>query len=209
MKELFRTENLVFQEKIAYPDLRLKKGGAIFISGPSGSGKSSLLRLLNGTMSPSGGKIYFNGEDIESIDTIALRRKVILGGQAVFLFRGSILENFEAYHKYHESNSPIEIEIEEFLRLCGAPFGVSDLCDTMSGGERQRVFLAILLSLLPEVILLDEPTSALDGALSIEVIDNILGFCEEKEITPMIVSHDMGLRDRFAKVIVEIGGETK
>jgi putative ABC transport system ATP-binding protein len=76
----------------------------------------------------------------------------------------------------------------------------------MSGGERQRVYIAIFLSFLPKVIMLDEPTSALDKENSTKVIQNIIAFCKEKGIVVIIVSHDNQIVEHFAENIITIGG---
>ena len=75
MVNILETNNLVFNQMLFYPDIAIKKGSVVFIQGPSGAGKSTLFRLINNTVSPSEGKILFNGVDIEEIDSIDLRRK--------------------------------------------------------------------------------------------------------------------------------------
>lgn len=94
-----------------------------------------------------------------------------------------------------------------YLDLCSVPFSLDSDCTNMSGGERQRVYIAIFLSFKPKVLMLDEPTSALDKETGIKVIDNILTYCKKNEITVVAVSHDGDIIDKFADHIIAIGEE--
>jgi putative ABC transport system ATP-binding protein len=204
---VFQTRGLCYGGILAYDDLTIPHDQVTFIQGESGCGKSTLLRLLNGTLQPCGGQILCNGEDIERMDTIALRRKVSLVSQGVYLFDGSIRDNFRLYCQYRGEAAPDDGEITKFLALCCIPFDPSQDCVVLSGGERQRVYLSIYLSLKPEVLLLDEPTAALDHKTGQEVLGNVLGFCREQCITPIAVSHDGELAARFAEDVIELQKE--
>ena len=87
---IFETKNLSFNNMIQYKDIQIKEGKVNFIIGKSGTGKSTLLRLFNGTLSPSDGSIFYNGNDILQMDTITLRKEVLLISQSVYLFDESI-----------------------------------------------------------------------------------------------------------------------
>jgi putative ABC transport system ATP-binding protein len=100
---------------------------------------------------------------------------------------------------------PSDDEMKYFLNLCSVPFSLNSNCTIMSGGERQRVYIAIFLSFKPKVLMLDEPTSALDKQTGIEVMDNILDYCKKNEITVVAVSHDVNLTDKFAENVITIG----
>jgi putative ABC transport system ATP-binding protein len=208
MEIIISTKDLEFQSFIKYPDLAIRKGDIVFISGPSGCGKSTLLRLFNATHSPSQGYVYFKEDDISLTDTISLRRNIILAGQNVYLFNGTILDNFQIYHQYSESTLPSEEELLNYLRLCSIPFPLATLCDKMSGGEKQRVFLSIALSLRPKVLMLDEPTSALDEHTANIVMANIIGFCKENHITLLVVSHDKLLQEKYAQTVIRLEGRS-
>lgn len=165
--------------------LSFNECGIYSIMGPSGSGKSSLLRLINRLDEPTSGDIFFNGRSITAYAPTDLRRRVGYLFQTPYLFDGSIADNL----RYAADIS--DERVEELLtqvrldpKMAVAPI------DHLSGGERQRVALARLLALEPEVILLDEPTSALDptATASIErLITNIAGECG---LTTILVSHD-------------------
>ncbi len=204
MKTIIKTEALRFKDILTYPNIEIEKTKATFIKGESGCGKSTLLKLFNATLSPSHGEIFFNGENIEKLDTIKLRQDVLLACQVPFLFKTSIFENFVSYHNYRKNNPPSEAEAADYLRICKADFPLNKDAQIMSGGERQRVYIAIFLSLLPKVLMLDEPSSALNTEMGLEVIGNVLSFCKQKQITPIIVSHNDELTKSLAEDVVEL-----
>ncbi len=194
---IITAEEVVFQSIIRYPEIKIKRGMTTFIHGPSGCGKSTLLKLINGTVSPDSGTIFYNGNDIEEIDTIQLRREILLVGQSVFLFTGTIAENFIKYYEYRDLDAPSKEEMQKFLRICSADFPLETKCETMSGGERQRVYIAIFISFVPKVLMMDEPTSALDSLSAETMMDNIKRFSKEKDITTIVVSHSLSLAEKY------------
>lgn len=196
---IIETNNLSFQNMIMYSDIVIPRGKVTFITGESGSGKSTLLKLINTTLSQSSGKINYNGKDTLEWDSIKLRQEISLISQSVFLFPGSIKDNFIQFYEYRGLQYPTDEVIHEFLRLCCISFGLDKDCSTMSGGERHRVYIAIFLSFEPKVIMLDEPTSALDHKNTMNMIENIIMFCKEKNITIIIISHDRDLIEKYAQ----------
>lgn len=204
MVPIIATKNLSFQDFLEYPDIRIEENAVTFINGPSGCGKSTLLKLFNGTVSPGTGCVMFHGEDISTLNKIELRRAVLLVKQVPYLFQESIYQNFRIFHQFHESVCPDQSEISHYLKLFCIPAALETLCDTMSGGERQRVFLSIAFSLRPRVLLLDEPASALDKELSNHVMGNIIEYSKHQNISLVIVSHDAELRAAFAQHTIEL-----
>lgn len=203
MKELFCIESLSFQN-IEYRDICILKNGVNFIVGESGTGKSTLLKLFNQTLSQTSGDIIFEGKSIQEIDTVELRKQVSLISQSVFLFDDTIRANFEKYYEYRGEELIKDEEIKFYLNLCCINFELDKNCTTMSGGERQRIYTAIFLSFKPKVIMLDEPTSALDNKNSLDVIGNVISFCNSNSISVIIVSHDRELTQKFAENIINI-----
>lgn len=203
---IFETKDLSFHDTIHYQDIRIIKNKVNFIVGSSGTGKSTLLRMFNGTLSPSGGEIYYAGNNLIDKDTIELRKEVSLISQSVYLFDSSIRDNFIQFYEYRGLAAPTDEMMLEFLRLSQIDFPLDKDCTTMSGGERQRVYIAIFLSFLPQVLMLDEPTSALDKDNGFNVIRNVTSFCKEKGITVIIISHDNSLTEAFGENIIRIGG---
>ncbi|MCE5201864.1 MAG: ABC transporter ATP-binding protein [Synergistaceae bacterium] len=202
--DIISASQVVFKSMIRYPDIKIAKGKTTFIHGPSGCGKSTLLKLMNGTISPDSGYILYNGNNIDNIDTIELRRDILLVGQSVFLFTGTIEENFKKYYEYRDHDAPSKDAMEKFLKICCADFPLETRCETMSGGERQRVYIAIFLSFMPKVLMLDEPTSALDNISSDAMMKNIKDFSTDNEMTTIIVSHYFPLAEKYGDNIIAL-----
>lgn len=198
------TEGLRFQELITYPQIRMEENRFTFITGESGSGKSTYLKLLNKTLLPSAGEVRYRGQNIREGNTLELRRRVLLVPQEVFLFDGTIRDNFAAYYASREETPPGDDLIRSVLQVCCADFPLEAQCAVLSGGERQRVFQAIFLSLAPDVLLLDEPTAALDETTGRQLLGNIKGFCSQRKITGVVVSHNDELTRQFADQIIEL-----
>jgi putative ABC transport system ATP-binding protein len=189
---------------IHYEDIQILRNKVNFIVGNSGSGKSTLLRLFNQTLSQSSGNILFAGKDIEEMNTIDLRKNIMLISQSVFLFDTTIRENFKLFYEYRGLSILEDANMQEYLAMCNIFFPLDKDCTSMSGGERQRVYIAIFLSFLPKVLMLDEPTSALDKENSKIVISNITEYCQKKEMTAIIVSHDSMITETFAENLITI-----
>ena len=201
---LFKAKQLCFHDTICFADLEIPNGKTTFVTGPSGAGKSTLLRLLNGVLSPTHGQLYYLGRNLEEFDTIELRKEVLLVSQAVFLFDGSIRDNFADFYEHREKNLPGDETIKKFLAICCLPFEPDATTNTMSGGEKQRLYLAIFLSFHPTVLMLDEPTSALDSETANRVMQNIITYCQAEGITVIAVSHDQALTKRFGENILTL-----
>jgi UDP-glucose/iron transport system ATP-binding protein len=201
---IIETRDLSFSDLIHYQDIKIERSKVHFIVGKSGTGKSTLLRLFNVTLSPSKGNIFYDGKDIADIDTTKLRKEILLISQSLYLFDGTIKDNFKKYYEFREEDAPSEEEMEKFLHMCCIDFPLDKSCTLMSGGERQRVYIAIFLSFYPKILMLDEPTSALDTENSHNVIKNILEYCKMHNITVIIVSHDSSIVEEFAENIIKI-----
>jgi len=201
---LFSLKNVWFKDIIHYPNIEISQGGAAFICGESGCGKSTLLKLLNGAVSAESGEILYCGRRIEEYDPVMLRREVLLCGQSTFLFDGSVQENFNEFYKYRDLPFANQEEINTYLKICAAGFPLDAPCATMSGGERQRVFTAVCLSMRPKVLLLDEPTSALDDMTANAMVSNIKTFCHENNITLIVVSHNKTLAQAYADTVITL-----
>jgi len=202
-KELFRLENVSFGDWVSFDDFTIYGGYPSFIMGDSGCGKTTMMKLFNATISPTEGNVYYLGENINSYGTIELRKQVSVIRQESFLFDKSIEENFKEFYSYRNISCPDKETIRKFLKICHLEFSLDKNCKTMSGGERQRVFLAAFLSFKPKVLLLDEPTSALDETTADIVIGNIIDFCKHSDIEFIAISHDRKIVEKYSEQTIE------
>jgi len=153
--------------------LDVAPGETVSISGPSGCGKSTLLRALAWLERPDAGRIEIDGEDAETIDPRAYRRRVSLVFQEPPMFDGTVADNVR-FGPRLLGRELSDSEVAALLRQVSLDPAISSRdASRLSGGERQRVALARSLANQPRVLLLDEPTSALDPEAAHGVIAQI------------------------------------
>ncbi len=197
-------ESLRFKNIISYPDYQIEENKMTFISGDSGTGKSTLLKLLNNTITPQTGTIYYNASNISTLNPNEYRQKVSLLGQTPYLFDETIKENFRRFYEFRDLSPLSDQEIIENLKLCKIELPLDKKTSELSGGEKQRISLAISISFKPDVLLLDEPTSALDEKTSMELMTNI----KSLGITTLIISHSKDLIEMYADDIYYLSKNT-
>ena len=201
--EILRFENVKFIKE--YDDFSIDKNEVVFVVGKSGSGKSTLLKLINNTLQMKSGRIFYKDENILNIKPVELRKNIIMTSQENFLFDMTIRENFHEFYKLRDLEELTDEEITKFLKITNFDVDLNLNVEKLSGGEKQRVFLAIALSMNPEVLLLDEPTSALDNKTAFDMMKNIVDYCKHNDITLVVVSHAKQLVDEFADKIIDLG----
>src|SRR5260370_7610808 len=172
-------------------------GEGLGVAGPSGSGKSSLLRLLNRLDEPTSGTVYFEGKDYRTIPPPDLRRRMGMVTQTPFLFPGTVADNLRFGPEQH-GQALSEETIALLLEQVGLPGFAASSVEHLSGGEAQRISLARALANRPSILLLDEPTSALDEKAKQEVETLISGIVRQSALTCMIVTHDWAQAARMA-----------
>ena len=195
-------------------NLSVKAGEVTFLIGPSGGGKSTLMRCINFLDTPNSGEITFDGKRLchedSNIFTMAPER-VLRGARSQMPM---VFQHFNLFsHRTVLQNvieGPIVVqrrpraqvigEAEEILRRVGLRDKLDHYPDQLSGGQKQRVAIARALAMQPRVILFDEPTSALDPELVSEILDAIRLLAEDG-LTMIVVSHEMGFARRLADVI--------
>ena len=195
--------------KKAYPNVtplkdvnvEIHKGDVISIIGPSGTGKSTLIRCINMLETPTAGEIWVDGECItdKKCNINKIRQKMGMVFQSFNLFHHmTIIENIMSAPMDLLGKSKQEAYDKgmELLRTVGLADKALNYPDELSGGQKQRVAIARALAMEPEIILLDEPTSALDPTMVGEV-QAVIRDLAKKGLTLMIVTHEM----RFAREI--------
>ena len=201
--EILRFENVKFIKE--YDDFTINKNEIVFVVGKSGSGKSTLLKLINNTLQMKSGRIFYKDTNILNIKPVELRRNIMMTSQENFLFDMTIKENFHEFYKLRDLENLTDNEIVKFLKIADFDVDVNLDVEKLSGGEKQRVFLAIALSMRPAVLLLDEPTSSLDSNTAFNMMKNIVDYCKHNDITLVVVSHARNLVDEFADKTIDLG----
>ena len=188
-------------------DVKVEKGEIISLIGPSGSGKSSLLKMLVGLLVPKSGEVKINNEVINyenKKDLRAVREKIGIVFQQYNLFQNmNVLKNVCIAPTKIQKRDPKQVEEQaiELLEKVGLKDKLKSYPDELSGGQQQRVAIARALCLNPQILLLDEITSALDPELVQEVLDSIRLLASEG-MTMLIVSHEMSfVKEVSSKVI--------
>ncbi|MBJ6801490.1 ABC transporter ATP-binding protein [Geomonas propionica] len=178
-----------------------KAGEITAIIGPSGGGKSTLIRLINRLTEPSGGRISVAGVDIGTMDPLQLRRLVALVPQKPFMFEGTVLDNLQMPFRYRHEAGPAaqSAEVAEVLTLARLDRELLERdARSLSLGQQQRVGVARALITKPQVLLLDEPTSALDRRTSDELAATLREICHGRNLTMIMVTHDLRLTEKVA-----------
>lgn len=189
--------------------LHIRKGEVICIIGPSGSGKSSLIRCLRGLEVPDSGDIYIDGTKVDfTKNTAKAFSQVGFVFQLFNLFpHKTVMENL-TLGPIKAFNVPAA-EAEETARMLLDRVGLADKADSypsqLSGGQKQRVAIARALCQNPQVILFDEPTSALDPEMIGEVL-NVMKELADDGLTLAVVTHEMGFARKVATRVLFVDG---
>ena len=190
---------------------QISAGEVISVIGPSGTGKSTLLRCLNRLEEPTSGRIFLNGEDITdpACSITKVRRKMGMVFQSFNLFNNlTVLENVTRgpIKLLKVPGDQAEKEGRELLDWVGLAGREDDYPDMLSGGQKQRVAIVRAIAMKPQILLFDEPTSALDPAMVEEVL-SIIRALARQGMTMMIVTHEMKFaRDVSSRVFYMDGG---
>ncbi len=191
-------------------NLRIKKGERYVLIGPSGHGKSVILKMMAGILAPSTGRVLVEGEDLHTLKGDArhrLMRKMGMLFQKNALFDSlSVAENIAFPLREISSLSELDIQkkVSTFLEAVQIPHAKDLFPDEISGGMQKRLGIARALALNPEIIFYDDPTAGLDPITSRVIIDLILGLQKKNNSTLVAITNDMNrafqLADRIGLV---------
>jgi len=199
-EEIIRTENLTKNfgslEVLKGISTTIRRGEVVSIIGPSGGGKSTFLRCLNLLEEPSGGKVFFKGQDItdKKLDICKFRQSIGMVFQNFNVFPNmTVLENITLAPVLEKKvpKAQAREEAMALLRRVGLEDKAEEYPRKLSGGQKQRLAIVRALAMQPEVMLFDEPTSALDPEMVKEVL-NVIMDLTRSGMTILIVTHEMG-----------------
>jgi phosphonate transport system ATP-binding protein len=190
--------------------LTVEGRGMTAIIGPSGTGKSTLIRCINRLVDPTAGEILFRGQDLARLSGRDLRIGMVFQ-EYNLVERLSVIENvlcgrlgYVAVWRAWLRKFPAQ-DVDRAFRLLDA-VGLGDFAtqraDQLSGGQRQRVGIARALMQEPDLVLADEPTSSLDPKTSVEIMELIASRAGERDIPVIVNIHNVELARRFADRIV-------
>lgn len=183
------------QEVLKGLDFEVRPGEIFVIMGPSGSGKSVLLKHIIGLEAPDAGEILINGESVQADDVADKYRMAMVFQSGALLNSLTVGENVGLYLSEHRLKPRDEIAriVAEKLEVVGLKGTQDKLPNELSGGMKKRAAIARALVIEPQLILYDEPTSELDPLSAVVIGEEILNLNQRIGVTSLVVSHDRDL----------------
>lgn len=201
---MFSLKNVSYKNILNIDNLVIDEHKITCIVGQSGSGKTTLLRLLNKIASYDTGEILYNNKSLKNIDSIELRREVVMLPQVPVIFNGNIKENLIIGLRFSEKPLVSDDKLYETLKFVQLNKQLSENVEQLSGGEKQKLALARALLLNPEVFLLDEPSSALDEDTEHFIINSLVEYTRKNNKTLIMVTHSKKIAQNFSDNIIEV-----
>ncbi len=184
--------------------LHVKKGEKVFLCGPSGAGKTTLMYTLAGLEEPQQGKVLIAGQDIYALGQ---RKRALLRNEMMgFIFQNYMLmPELTALENASLATAIAGIEaterVEALLERVGLGSRMNHLPNELSGGEQQRVAIARALAHNPSLLFADEPTGNLDSRNGNQILDLLFGLAEESDTTLVLVTHDAQIASRGDRIL--------
>lgn len=206
---MFELNNLVVEDVLEIKELTLE-ASIISIEGQSGSGKSTILRLLNNLDDPASGSIKFKGEEISSMAPQQLRKKIVMLPQNPVMFDGTIRDNLLIGLQFSGEENVADERLKEMLELMSLEKDLDTKASDLSGGEKQRIAIGrILLLDQAEVYLLDEPSSDLDDQTTHNVMKEFMRLAKKNDKQTIMVTHDHEVSKEFADEVINMDHYSK
>ncbi|MFE4426749.1 ATP-binding cassette domain-containing protein [Peribacillus butanolivorans] len=199
---MFRLAKIRYKGILNIDSMKISANRVTCLTGESGAGKTSLLRLLNRMNVPDSGSVFYQDQLLDNLNPIEHRRKVTMLSQTPFTIPGTIEENLQLGLELTDREKKSKAEFVKALDTVLLQKSLSDDAEILSGGEKQRLALARLLLLKPEVYLLDEPTAALDEETELKVMSRFLAEVKRGKGTVIMITHSKQLADTCAEKMI-------
>jgi len=192
-------------------NLDVHRGEFVALLGPSGAGKTTLIKCITGLVRPQRGQVLVGGAEPASLHGRERRRVAVIFQQFNLVRRLSALDNVLAgrlghvpawrgwTRQFERADQRLALECLERVGLLAA---ASQRADTLSGGQQQRVAIARALAQQPELIVADEPVASLDPAISAGILELLQGICRDDGVTVVCSLHQLHLARRYAQRMV-------
>jgi len=201
---MFQFIDVLYENILDVPKLFIEKGKITTLVGSSGSGKTTILRMLNKILSPTQGRILLNQTDLRDINTVTHRRQVTMLSQNPVVFEGSIRDNLNIGLKFQERSLLSDDELLSMLEKVKLKKSLNTSPNVLSGGEKQRLALGRVLLLNSEIYLLDEPSAALDDETEEQIIQMVTEYVRKENKTLVMVTHSKAMAENYSDAIIEI-----
>jgi phospholipid/cholesterol/gamma-HCH transport system ATP-binding protein len=200
---VFERVRLAFDDNVVLADISftLLRGRTTIILGASGSGKSTILKIITGLLRADGGKIWVNGERVDQLteqELMAVRADLGMIFQEGALFDSLTVRENVGYKLYEETDLPLEQvdrRVKEVLGFMSLGEHIDKAPSELSGGQRRRVAIARAMAFKPRILLYDEATTGLDPITATTVDDEIIKLRDLEGVSSIVVTHQ--LRDAF------------
>lgn len=186
---MFKLKDIKFKNILDIENLEIHENVVTIVKGESGSGKSTMLKLLNNIISPDSGVVMYNGIDVNDINPITLRRDVIMQSQFPNIFPGNVRENLNIIFTLRGEEGLDDEKLLKALEIVNLKKDLTDDAQNLSGGEKTRLSIARLFLVEPEVFLLDEPGASLDSKTEEILMNNVISEIKKRNKTLIFISH--------------------
>lgn len=221
----FRNVDLAFDDQVILSDVSFKvgRGETRFVLGGSGTGKSTVIKLVLGLIKPDAGRVFVEGEDITDFDDIEMmrvRKKIGMVFQEGALFDSLSVYDNVAYrlHEAGVDEDEVEHEVRRMLQFVDLEDAIDKMPIELSGGMRRRVGIARALVGNPNIVLFDEPTAGLDPPTARTICELAIKLRDIEDVSSIFVTHEMNnldyisseyaIIDREGNIQYELAGKT-
>lgn len=186
---MFLLKDIKFKNILDIENLEINENVVTVVKGESGSGKSTMLKLLNNIISPDSGIVMYNGVDVNDINPITLRREVIMQSQFPTIFPGNVRENLNVIFTLRGEEGLADEKLLKAMEIVNLKKDLNDDAQNLSGGEKTRLSIARLFLVEPDVFLLDEPGASLDSKTEEILMNNVIAEIKKRNKTLIFISH--------------------